>query len=544
MAISESIPQSIGKYQVLGQVGRGSMGVVYMALDPEIERVVAIKMLRGVFQQSSDKEQGHYGSLRDEARSAGNLRHPNIITVFEVNTDSANPYIVMDYLEGRGLDILIKSAGPLSPEISIYYLAQVALGLDYAHDRGIIHCDIKPSNLLIELNTEQLYILDFGIAKFASGPTITDAPVVGTPAYMSPEQIMNEKLDGQTDVFSLGIVAFELLNGCRPFSGSDLTAVMGNIMRGTRVSMMDTAPHLADRCEPVFSTVLAHERSHRYVKCCEFVSDLARALYIEDPFKFVGNLPRIERPQAINEEFGKGNIRVGVQLEAVRERKRVSWKKISVAENVLSPFNARLMALVLTTVLTLSSCIVYLLLKQKLQKLQNAGPASTKATQYITQAPEAYKEQYELFVGQSAPVLLDYLRMEKIDEEKIILALSELRKRGVGDVASVARNFVRYGSRAVRIEAFRCLATYPGDEQNIELRKGLYDWSPEVRNSIVEIITKNNFYDMIPDLSIAWYYEFVPEVRNHITKSLEELHKGLIQLESTTREAGGKKGGK
>lgn len=516
------------------------MGVVYKALDPEIERVVAIKMLRRVFQQASDGDQAHFGSLRDEARSAGNLRHPNIITVFEVNTDSANPYIVMDYLEGRGLDVLIKSAGPLSPEISVYYLAQAALGLDYAHDRGIIHCDIKPSNLLVELNTEQLYILDFGIAKFASGPTITDAPVVGTPAYMSPEQIMNEKLDGQTDVFSLGIVAFELLNGCRPFSGSDLTAVMGNIMRGTRVSMIDTAPHLADRCEPVFSTVLAHERSHRYVKCCDFVSDLARALYIEDPFKFIGNLPRIERPQAINEEFGKGKIRVGVQLDSVRERKRTNARKINFSENVLSPINARLMALVLTTVLTLSSCLVFLVLKQKLQKIRNAGPASTNATEFLTRSPEAYKEQYELFTGKSAPVLLDYLRMERKEEERIILALSQLRNRGVSDVAAVALNFVRYGSRAVRIEAFRCLASYPGDDQNIELRQGLYDWSPEVRDSVVELISRNNFYDMIPDLSIAWYYELVPEVRIHITKSLEQLHKGLIDLERSVKESGGK----
>lgn len=511
--------------------------MVYKALDPEIERVVAIKMLRGVFQQSSDNEHNYLGSLRDEARSAGNLRHPNIITVFEVNTDGANPYIVMDYLEGRGLDILIKSVGLLSPEICIYYLAQAALGLDYAHDRGVIHCDVKPSNLLVEVTTEQLYILDFGIAKFASGPTILDAPVVGTPAYMSPEQIMNEKLDGQTDVFSLGIVAFELINGCRPFSGSDLTAVMGNIMCGTRVSMDDTAPHLAERCDPVFSTVFANSRNERYVNCCDFVSDLAAALYIEDPFKFIGNLPRIERPQAIDENFGRGKLRIGVQLDSIRERTMSYARNRKVRDNVVSPLNARLLALMLTTVLTLGTCIIFLILQQKLQKIRSTGPESTSATEYLTRYPDSYRKQYEVFAEQSAPALLDYLRSKGSEEEKIILALSQLRERGVGDVAAVALNYVRYGSRAVRIEAFRCLATYPGEEQDAALRRGLYDWSPEVRNSVVEFIGRYKFYDMIPDLSIAWYFELVPEVKVQITKSLEKLHNGLLDMGGRSKQS-------
>jgi len=525
MVILEAIPQSVGKYRVLGQIGRGSMGVVYKALDPEIERIVAIKMLRGVFQRSDQSEQNYYGSLRDEARSAGNLRHPNIITVFEVNTDSSSPYIVMDYLDGKGLDLLIKSAGLLSPELCIYYLAQAALGLDYAHDRGIIHCDVKPSNLLVEDGTQQLYILDFGIAKFASGPTILDSPVVGTPAYMSPEQIMNEKLDGQTDVFSLGIVAFELINGCRPFSGSDLTAVMGNIMRGSRVSMMDTAPHIAERCEPVFSTVFAQSRNERYVHCCDFISDLAKALYLEDPFKFVGNLPRIERPQAINDNFGKGRIRVGVNLDSIRDKRNVLSYKLFFRDNILSPISARLLALLLTTLLTLSLCVLYVVLRQKLQKFRISAPTATTATEYITGNPERFKIEYELFIDKSAPNLIEYLRSEKNDDEHIILALSRLRERGVSEVSQVALSYISFGSRAVRKEAFRCLASITSAQASNALRKGIYDWSPEVRSQVVDLIGQYHYYELIPDLSLAWYSEMSSEVKTEIQQTLEKLHR-------------------
>jgi hypothetical protein len=133
--------------------------------------------------------------------------------------------------------------------------------------------------------------------------------------------------------------------------------------------------------------------------------------------------------------------------------------------------------------------------------------------------------------------LLDYLRSKGDDEEKVVLALSQLRERGVADVGSVALKYVRNGSRAVRIEAFRCLATYPGEEQSVALQKGLYDWSPEVRSSVAELIGRYKFYDMIPDLSIEWHFELVPEVKVQITKSLEQLHKGLLELDRRSKES-------
>lgn len=259
--------QRIGKYEILGTLGRGSMGLVYKARDPEIGRIVAIKTLRRPASQNAADFERTVDRFRIEAKSAGNLRHPNIITVFDISREGDMPYLVMDYVEGESLESVLKRHARLDPRITLHYLDQVAAGLDAAHMKGVIHRDIKPSNIIVD-RYENVLILDFGVAGFTErfGDEVTPqtGPVLGTPAYMSPEQIRNEKLDHRSDLFSLAIVTFECLTGSKPFDGGNFTAVIGNILSAAPASLTSLVPDLPLDLQAVFETALAKDRTKRF----------------------------------------------------------------------------------------------------------------------------------------------------------------------------------------------------------------------------------------------------------------------------------------
>ncbi len=267
-------PERIGKYEILGALGRGSMGVVYKGLDPEIGRTVAIKTLRKVSMQGTGPNNA-LERFKIEARSAGNLRHPNIITVFDVNVEAETPYIVMDYVEGRSLHSILKKQGRLSVEEALEYLYQIAEGLDAAHKSHIIHRDIKPSNLMVDAQN-RVYILDFGVARInqemsqAQGSEFSE-PVMGTPGYMSPEQILNEPLDARSDLFALAIVAFEMLSGKRPFGGSNFTEIVSNILNSKPESLTHLVPDLPLALEVEFEKALSRDREHRFNSALQMV---------------------------------------------------------------------------------------------------------------------------------------------------------------------------------------------------------------------------------------------------------------------------------
>lgn len=274
--------RTIGKYQILGPVGRGSMGLVYKARDPEIGRLVAIKTLRKLISSDPAEVEAAIRRFKFEARSAGNLRHPNIITIFEVNHDGDTPYIVMDYVEGEALDAVIERQGKLSLEQTTQYLMQVAQGLDYAHGRGVVHRDIKPSNILVD-KSGNVFILDFGIASInESFPdadlTATNSQIMGTPGYMSPEQILNDKLDGRTDLFSLAIVAFECIAGQRPFPGDNFTTVIGNILNSKPLSLTALLPELPLALEAEFERGLAKKKEDRFESAEKLITALAQSV--------------------------------------------------------------------------------------------------------------------------------------------------------------------------------------------------------------------------------------------------------------------------
>ncbi|MGE5238272.1 MAG: serine/threonine-protein kinase, partial [Chloroflexota bacterium] len=216
-----------GRYQVIEELGRGSMGIVYKAHDPQIDRYVALKVLR----EDRVEAEGFVQRFLKEARAMGWLSHPNIVTIYDVGEDHGTVYIAMELLDGESLNKVIERRRFSVGEI-ISLGAEVALTLDHAHRKGIVHRDIKPSNIVL-IADRSVKVTDFGIAHIggAAGAQQTQAgEILGTPAYMSPEQIMGKSVDGRSDLFSLGIVLYEICTGTRPFTGDNLAAIFHAIV--------------------------------------------------------------------------------------------------------------------------------------------------------------------------------------------------------------------------------------------------------------------------------------------------------------------------
>ncbi len=269
--------QQLGRYQILGELGRGAMGVVYRALDPAIGRPVAIKTIRlaeitDVFERARLRER-----LLREAQAAGILSHPGIVAIYDVGQEGDMAYIAMEYVSGVSLDRLMMGEPP-RPEAILNVLRQTAAALDYAHKKGIIHRDIKPANLMLD-EEGVLKITDFGVAKISTSQHFTQAgTVIGTPNYMSPEQIQGREVDGRADQFSLAVIAYELLTGEKPFVGDQLTTVLYKIVSESPPPPHHINPTLSWATGVVLAKALSKEASERYPSCAEFVGALENAL--------------------------------------------------------------------------------------------------------------------------------------------------------------------------------------------------------------------------------------------------------------------------
>ena len=226
--------KTIGKYSIVKQVGAGAMGKVYQALDPDMNRQVALKVIKWSDTDDDAGRQNKKARLLKDARNAGSLLHPNIIAVYGFEQEGDTPFIVMEFVNGPTLKgVLLGKDGKLDPKSVTRYLRQAADALDYAHRKGIIHRDIKPDNIMIS-EEDNVKIADFGISKVVtgqtSGHTLTQAGMVlGTPHYMSPEQVQGLTLDGRSDLFSLAVVAYQMLTAHRPFEAEEITAILYKI---------------------------------------------------------------------------------------------------------------------------------------------------------------------------------------------------------------------------------------------------------------------------------------------------------------------------
>jgi serine/threonine protein kinase len=219
--------ERIGRYEIIGEVGKGAMGVVYRAADPNIGRTVAIKTLRIDIHGTENEE--ILSRFKNEARAAGMMNHANIITIYDAGEQEGLFYIAMEFIEGQTLQGLLKQAHLLPVDKAADIVRQVCAGLDYAHARGIIHRDIKPANIMIT-GDGTVKIMDFGIAKSGGTGMTSTGQVVGTPNYMSPEQVKGKPLDGRTDLFSVGVMMYEMLTGSRPFGGENVTSIIYKIL--------------------------------------------------------------------------------------------------------------------------------------------------------------------------------------------------------------------------------------------------------------------------------------------------------------------------
>jgi serine/threonine protein kinase len=574
----DSQVRMIGKYQILGPLGRGSMGLVYRAKDPEIGRDVAIKTLRKLISADPADLEAAVKRFKFEARSAGNLRHPNVITIFEVNHDKDTPYIVMDYVEGESLDVVIEKERKLSPSQMVQYLYQIAGGLDYAHSRGVIHRDIKPSNLLVD-KSGNVFILDFGIASInesfpGSESSGTFAPIMGTPGYMSPEQISNEKLDNRTDLFSLAVVAFECLTGQRPFPGDSFTTVIGNILNSKPLSLTALVPELPLALEAEFERALAKKKEDRFDSAQHMVRAFASAAGVQLGASGVQAPVRTRKISAWNSlkkvwgnEEGPSKAPVitepkqpvGAGASAPWESPRSSGvyddpiysgahrgAKVtpgSLFENPSqNPGNkqqfirykespARKIALLVALAcLGGAGWFIWLALNQQQDARQLVldqpivvAPINQLGEELVVPSVDpvpANKTVHEM----SDRELLGVLVRGGVNEETIIEAMREARRRSVPSLVDATVVPLQHDSFLVRLEALRLLAEL-GDKRIVpQMLLSMDDHDPLVRKEAAITLGKLGDRRALGYLNARILKEEAPEVRAEIKRAIEQIN--------------------
>ena len=270
--------EQIGPYKIQGELGRGGMGIVYRGIDPVIGRTVAVKTVHAAELGDSVEQEKLKERLFREAKSAGILSHPGIVTIYQAGQDKDVLFIAMEFIDGPNLAEALARTRP-SVELTLQLLKQAAEALDYAHSKGVIHRDIKPGNLLLQ-SEGRVKVADFGIAKLAATNLTKTGTTVGSPAYMSPEQIRAGPMDGRADQYSLGIVAYEMLTGLRPYDSDTITSLVFKIVfEQPDLSQLDQVPG-GGQLEPVFRKALAKTAEERYSTCLAFwqaLSDAAKA---------------------------------------------------------------------------------------------------------------------------------------------------------------------------------------------------------------------------------------------------------------------------
>jgi eukaryotic-like serine/threonine-protein kinase len=267
-------PSKIGRYRIVSELGRGAMGIVYKAEDPNLDRLVALKTI--ILPDENDVRRDYEKRFFIEARAAGKLTHPNIVTTFDCGEHDSTVYLAMELLEGTDLRSRMLKDGVTALE-AIEIARQVAEGLGYAHERGVVHRDIKPGNIM--LNGGGAKIMDFGLARLRmSDHKTSTGMVLGTPRYMSPEQISGQPLDHRSDIFSLGIVLYEMLTGTRLFSGENIEQVEHAITQTDHVPPTRAVPGLPSMIDFVVARALKKEPKLRYQDARELAADLATCL--------------------------------------------------------------------------------------------------------------------------------------------------------------------------------------------------------------------------------------------------------------------------
>ena len=271
----ESTPRTIGKYRIDSTLGHGAMGVVYKAYDTSIDRPVALKTIRSDL-LIGDDDLHWLERFQREARAAARCLHPNIVTIFEYGEDDGIPFICMEYVSGEQLQAYMAARSHIDVQPSVKIIEKVLKALGYAHAQGIVHRDIKPSNIML-LDGGDVKVADFGIARLDSINMTEHGSMVGTPSYMSPEQFIGGDLDRRSDLFSTGVILYELLTGAKPFSGKSLTEVMYSVLNEAPRDPAEVNQALPGPLGPVIVKALARKPEDRYQTAASFLSALSIA---------------------------------------------------------------------------------------------------------------------------------------------------------------------------------------------------------------------------------------------------------------------------
>jgi serine/threonine-protein kinase len=267
--------KQLGRYRIQAELGRGAMGVVYKALDPVLDRTVALKTI--VLDEEAEEREDFHSRFFLEAKAAARLNHPALITIFDFGEEDGLAYMAMELLNGKELSAHMESA-PLPIREAVAIAEQVAEGLAYAHDSGVIHRDIKPGNIML-LPSGRIKIMDFGIARLKVSDLKTQLGTrLGTPKYMSPEQSTGGKLDHRTDIFSLGIVLYEMLTGAKLFRGDSLTNVLHNVATFEPPPPSRIKPEVTQLLDLVVKRAMEKKPADRYSSAWEMVDDLRHCL--------------------------------------------------------------------------------------------------------------------------------------------------------------------------------------------------------------------------------------------------------------------------
>ena len=302
--------QQLGRYEILAELGRGAMGAVFRARDPRIDRIVAIKTIAVAGAGGRSLEEYRERFFR-EAQAAGRLSHPGIVTIFDVGEDqpTLTPFIVMEFADGMPLDEFVAASGKLAFDQALDIVQQIAEALNYAHAAGIVHRDIKPAHIIVSVEG-RMKIADFGIAKIALTEATLPGQILGTPAYMSPEQINGKAVDGRSDLFSLGVIAYWLLTGAKPFTGDTVTAICVQVAtrEPDRASHVNAA--LSDDCDFVLSRALSKDPAMRYQRGKDLAADI-QDLRAGKPVRSrtgadISSSPGFEKTIALSPDIGRG----------------------------------------------------------------------------------------------------------------------------------------------------------------------------------------------------------------------------------------------
>jgi len=270
------LPARIGRYVVEAVLGRGAMGVIYKAHDPDIDRPVAIKLVRADLLGGRDRDE-YLVRFRHEAQAAGRCMHPNIVAIYDFALHEGNPFLAMEYVHGISLSEALARGTRFQPADAVYVIRQVLEALACAHGLGIVHRDIKPANVLL-LPGGRIKVTDFGISRIDTSHLTQSGAVIGTPSYMSPEQFRGDVVDFRSDIFSAGTVLYELLSGERPFAGRNFTEVMHQILQGEPRDLREAAPATPAGVRAALARALAKRPAERFASAQEMADALRDAM--------------------------------------------------------------------------------------------------------------------------------------------------------------------------------------------------------------------------------------------------------------------------